>query len=35
MSTKATEILDQQTIKTIKSTVPVLAEHGEAITRHF
>ncbi|SDN84455.1 NO-inducible flavohemoprotein [Halobacillus aidingensis] len=35
MSTKATEILDQQTTKTIKSTVPVLAEHGEAITRHF
>lgn len=35
MSTKATEILDQQTIKTIKSTVPVLAEHGEAITTHF
>ncbi|GEN53141.1 flavohemoprotein [Halobacillus faecis] len=35
MSTKATEILDQQTKKTIKATVPVLAEHGEAITTHF
>ncbi|MGI8313929.1 NO-inducible flavohemoprotein [Halobacillus mangrovi] len=27
--------LDQRTVDIIKSTVPVLAEHGEAITKHF
>ncbi|GIO23614.1 NO-inducible flavohemoprotein [Oceanobacillus sp. J11TS1] len=27
--------LDQKTIEIIKSTVPVLQEHGEAITKHF
>ncbi|MDM8099963.1 MULTISPECIES: NO-inducible flavohemoprotein [Oceanobacillus] len=27
--------LDQKTIETIKATVPVLQEHGEAITGHF
>lgn len=27
--------LDQETIEIIKSTVPVLQEHGEAITKHF
>ncbi len=27
--------LDQQTINTVKATVPVLAEHGKAITSHF
>lgn len=35
MSTNATELLDKKTIGTIKATVPVLAEHGEAITTHF
>lgn len=33
MSTEAG--LDQKTIEIIKSTVPVLQEHGEAITKHF
>lgn len=28
-------MLSQQTIDVIKSTVPVLEVHGEAITRHF
>ncbi|WP_412098009.1 NO-inducible flavohemoprotein [Halobacillus litoralis] len=28
-------MLDQKTIETIQSTVPVLKEHGEAITSHF
>ncbi len=27
--------LSEKTIQTVKSTVPVLAEHGEAITTHF
>ncbi|MFD1413165.1 NO-inducible flavohemoprotein [Oceanobacillus jeddahense] len=27
--------LDQKTIETVKATVPVLQEHGEAITSHF
>ncbi|MFV8829973.1 NO-inducible flavohemoprotein [Alkalihalobacterium sp. APHAB7] len=31
----ATKILSQETISIIKSTVPVLAEHGEAITKRF
>lgn len=30
-----TELLDKKTIDTVKATVPVLAEHGEAITTHF
>ncbi|MFD1019355.1 NO-inducible flavohemoprotein [Thalassobacillus hwangdonensis] len=35
MATQTAERLDQQTIDTVKSTVPVLAEHGEAITKRF
>ncbi|WP_216829809.1 NO-inducible flavohemoprotein [Alkalihalobacterium elongatum] len=31
----ATKTLSQETIDIIKSTVPVLAEHGEAITKRF
>ncbi|MGO4886342.1 NO-inducible flavohemoprotein [Anaerobacillus sp. MEB173] len=27
--------LDAKTIETVKATVPVLAQHGEAITKHF
>ncbi|UCZ53158.1 NO-inducible flavohemoprotein [Bacillus shivajii] len=33
--TTSTAQLDQQTIDIVKSTVPVLAEHGEAITKRF
>ena len=33
--TQAVNSLDAKTIKTVKSTVPVLQEHGEALTRHF
>ncbi|WBL15064.1 NO-inducible flavohemoprotein [Sutcliffiella sp. NC1] len=33
--TTATNQLDQKTIDIVKSTVPVLAEHGEAITKRF
>jgi nitric oxide dioxygenase len=28
-------MLSAQTIALVKATVPVLQEHGEAITRHF
>ncbi|MFC7319879.1 NO-inducible flavohemoprotein [Halobacillus campisalis] len=35
MSTKSPYELSEKTITTVKSTVPVLAEHGEAITTHF
>ncbi|RWZ54712.1 NO-inducible flavohemoprotein [Halobacillus fulvus] len=35
MSQQVEQPLDEQTIATIKSTVPVLEEHGEAITSHF
>ncbi|MDX8045483.1 NO-inducible flavohemoprotein [Gracilibacillus sp. S3-1-1] len=31
----STEILDKQTIETVKATVPVLEEHGKAITSRF
>ncbi|WP_163540044.1 NO-inducible flavohemoprotein [Gracilibacillus sp. YIM 98692] len=33
--TTQTTLLDQQTMKTVKATVPVLAEHGQAITSRF
>ncbi|WP_078596633.1 NO-inducible flavohemoprotein [Evansella clarkii] len=33
--TTATKVLDQKTIDIVKSTAPVLAEHGEAITTRF
>ncbi|MDG5789739.1 NO-inducible flavohemoprotein [Evansella sp. AB-P1] len=33
--TTSTTLLDRKTIEIIKSTVPVLAEHGEAITKRF
>ena len=33
--TQAVNSLDAKTIKTVKSTVPVLQEHGEALTRYF
>ncbi|SIS42592.1 NO-inducible flavohemoprotein [Salimicrobium flavidum] len=35
MTTQVTSRLDERTRDIIKSTVPVLAEHGEAITTHF
>ncbi|WP_347862336.1 NO-inducible flavohemoprotein [Salimicrobium sp. PL1-032A] len=35
MATTVTSNLDEQTREIIKSTVPVLAEHGETITTHF
>ncbi|PKR78390.1 NO-inducible flavohemoprotein [Halalkalibacillus sediminis] len=35
MTTTITSGLDERTRDIIKSTVPVLAEHGEAITTHF
>ncbi|MCA1011817.1 NO-inducible flavohemoprotein [Halobacillus halophilus] len=35
MSTQTNQLLSDHTIKVIKSTVPVLEEHGEAITTHF
>jgi nitric oxide dioxygenase len=35
MTSKVRNGLDQKTVDIIKSTVPVLAEHGEAITKHF
>ncbi|MYL54217.1 NO-inducible flavohemoprotein [Pontibacillus yanchengensis] len=35
MSTQTANQLDQRTIDIVKSTVPVLAEHGEAITKRF
>ncbi|WP_226582275.1 NO-inducible flavohemoprotein [Halobacillus litoralis] len=35
MSVHVQHQLDDHTIQTIKSTVPVMAEHGEAITSHF
>ncbi|CDQ18422.1 nitric oxide dioxygenase [Halobacillus karajensis] len=35
MSAKTTETLNKQTIETVKATVPVLEEYGEAITTHF
>ena len=35
MSQQVKQPLDQQTIAVIKSTVPVLEEHGEAIMSHF
>ncbi|MGP4059630.1 NO-inducible flavohemoprotein [Halobacillus sp. H74] len=35
MSAIVKKPLDEATIETIKATVPVLAEHGEAITTHF
>ncbi|WP_173918120.1 NO-inducible flavohemoprotein [Halobacillus sp. Marseille-Q1614] len=35
MRTESPYTLDQKTIETVKATVPVLAEHGEAITKHF
>lgn len=28
-------MLDEKTIAIVKSTAPVLAEHGETLTRHF
>lgn len=28
-------MLDQETIRIVKSTAPILQEHGEALTRHF
>ena len=28
-------MLSQQTIESVQSTIPLLAENGEAITRHF
>ncbi|KGX85657.1 NO-inducible flavohemoprotein [Pontibacillus litoralis] len=35
MGSKTKQVLDEQTIAIVKSTVPVLAEHGEAITKRF
>ncbi|WP_079477516.1 NO-inducible flavohemoprotein [Halobacillus salinus] len=35
MTQRVQQPLDEQTIATIKSTVPVLKEHGETITSHF
>ncbi|MFC7063074.1 NO-inducible flavohemoprotein [Halobacillus seohaensis] len=35
MTTTISYELSEKTIQTVKSTVPVLAEHGEAITTHF
>ncbi|MFG6113556.1 NO-inducible flavohemoprotein [Halobacillus sp. MO56] len=35
MSTETLPKLDEQTIATVKATVPVLAEHGEQITTRF
>ncbi|WP_082232008.1 NO-inducible flavohemoprotein [Halobacillus massiliensis] len=35
MRTENQYALDEKTITTVKATVPVLAEHGEAITKHF
>lgn len=35
MTTTVTSRLDERTRDIVKSTVPVLAEHGEAITTHF
>ncbi|SFL75125.1 nitric oxide dioxygenase [Gracilibacillus orientalis] len=32
---KSTQVLDAKTIETVKATVPVLAEHGTAITSRF
>ena len=28
-------MLNEQTIKIVKSTAPILQEHGETLTRHF
>ncbi len=35
ITTQEKPALDQKTIDTVKATVPVLAEHGEAITTRF
>ncbi|SIS69190.1 NO-inducible flavohemoprotein [Salimicrobium salexigens] len=35
MATQVTSRLDERTREIVKATVPVLAEHGEAITTHF